>query len=76
MEWPLLAHADLIVGLGVDEAEMIPAAWTTRQPPTVLVSEWPTGPTGVKRESMARTGLGRPALASTRATSYFTGATT
>jgi acetolactate synthase-1/2/3 large subunit len=27
MEWPLLAAADLIVGLGVDEAEMIPAAW-------------------------------------------------
>ncbi len=27
MEWPLLAAADLIVGLGVDEAEMIPAPW-------------------------------------------------
>jgi acetolactate synthase I/II/III large subunit len=27
MEWPLLAAADLIVGLGVDEAEMIPAGW-------------------------------------------------
>ena len=27
MEWPLLAAADLIVGLGVDEAEMIPARW-------------------------------------------------
>jgi acetolactate synthase-1/2/3 large subunit len=27
MEWPLLAAADVIVGLGVDEAEMIPAAW-------------------------------------------------
>src|SRR5262249_26881406 len=27
MEWPLLAAADLIIGLGVDEAEMIPAAW-------------------------------------------------
>jgi acetolactate synthase-1/2/3 large subunit len=26
-EWPLLAAADLIIGLGVDEAEMIPAAW-------------------------------------------------
>jgi len=36
-EWPLLAAADLIVGLGVDEAEMIPAAWeyTAR---TVLVT--------------------------------------
>src|SRR6202042_3997946 len=40
MEWPLLAHADLIVGLGVDEAEMIPAAWDYPAP-TVLVSEWP-----------------------------------
>ncbi|HEX5296154.1 MAG TPA: thiamine pyrophosphate-dependent enzyme [Streptosporangiaceae bacterium] len=27
MEWPLLSTADLIVGLGVDEAEMIPAPW-------------------------------------------------
>ncbi|HEY3956110.1 MAG TPA: thiamine pyrophosphate-dependent enzyme [Streptosporangiaceae bacterium] len=27
MEWPLLAAADLIVGLGVHEAEMIPTAW-------------------------------------------------
>ena len=27
MEWPLLNVADLIVGLGVDEAEMIPAPW-------------------------------------------------
>jgi acetolactate synthase I/II/III large subunit len=27
MEWPLLAAADLIIGLGVDEAEMIPATW-------------------------------------------------
>jgi acetolactate synthase I/II/III large subunit len=26
-EWPLLAAADLILGLGVDEAELIPAAW-------------------------------------------------
>ena len=32
MEWPLLAAADLIVGLGVDEAEMIPAAWDYRGP--------------------------------------------
>ncbi len=27
MEWPLLDAADLIVALGVDEAEMIPSAW-------------------------------------------------
>jgi len=39
-EWPLLAAADLIVALGVDEAEMIPAAWeyTAR---TVLVTGHP-----------------------------------
>ena len=36
MEWPLLARADLIIGLGVDEAEMIPAAWDYAAP-TVLV---------------------------------------
>jgi acetolactate synthase-1/2/3 large subunit len=65
MEWPLLAHADLIVGLGVDEAEMIPAAWDYPAP-TMLVSEWPAQRTGLERGGMARTG----------ATSYFTGATT
>jgi acetolactate synthase-1/2/3 large subunit len=27
MEWPLLAAADLIIALGVDEAELIPAPW-------------------------------------------------
>ncbi len=45
MEWPLLAQADLIIGLGVDEAEMIPAAWDYAAP-TILVSEWPGGCTG------------------------------
>jgi acetolactate synthase-1/2/3 large subunit len=45
MEWPLLARADLIIGVGVDEAEMIPAAWDYAAP-TVLVSEWPGGCTG------------------------------
>ena len=45
MEWPLLAQADLIIGLGVDEAEMIPAAWAYAAP-TVLVSGWPAGHTG------------------------------
>ena len=38
MEWPLLAAADLIVGLGVDPAEMIPAAWDYAAP-TVMVTE-------------------------------------
>jgi acetolactate synthase-1/2/3 large subunit len=65
MEWPLLAHADLIVGLGVDEAEMIPAAWDYPAP-TVLVSEWPAEHTGMAHGDVARTG----------AASYFTGATT
>ena len=37
MEWPLLAAADLIVGLGIDPAEMIPAAWDYAAP-TVLVT--------------------------------------
>jgi len=38
MEWPLLSAADLIVGLGVDEAEMIPARWDYVGR-TILVSE-------------------------------------
>ena len=45
MEWPLLTRADLIIGLGVDEAEMIPAAWDYAAP-TVLVGGWPAGRTG------------------------------
>ena len=36
MEWPLLAAADLIIGLGVDEAEMIPAPWAYPGP-TMLI---------------------------------------
>jgi len=40
MEWPLLAAADLIVGLGVDEAEMIPAAWDYAAP-VLLVPGYP-----------------------------------
>jgi acetolactate synthase-1/2/3 large subunit len=43
MEWPLLAAADLIVGLGVDEAEMIPARWEYAAR-TILVAEPGTGP--------------------------------
>ena len=45
MEWPLLAQADLIIGLGVDEAEMIPAAWDYAAP-MVLVGDWPAGHAG------------------------------
>ena len=40
MEWPLLAAADLIVGLGVDLAEMIPAAWDYAAP-VLLVASYP-----------------------------------
>ena len=43
MEWPLLAQADLIVGLGVDEAEMIPAAWDYAAP-VLLVAGYPQQP--------------------------------
>ncbi len=39
MEWPLLAAADLIIGLGVDEAEMIPAPWDYPGR-TMLVTEY------------------------------------
>jgi acetolactate synthase I/II/III large subunit len=38
MEWPLLAASDLIAGLGVDPAEMIPAAWNYAAR-TILVTE-------------------------------------
>ena len=38
MEWPLLSAADLIIGLGVDDAEMIPARWDYAAR-TILVSE-------------------------------------
>ena len=40
MEWPLLAAADLIVALGVDKAEMIPAAWDYPAP-VLLVARYP-----------------------------------
>jgi acetolactate synthase I/II/III large subunit len=43
MEWPLLSVADLIIGLGVDEAEMIPAPWDYPAR-TILVTEPPAGP--------------------------------
>ena len=45
MEWPLLSAADLIVGLGVDEAEMIPASWDYAAR-TVLVTEPGAAPAG------------------------------
>ncbi|MGH3202961.1 MAG: thiamine pyrophosphate-binding protein [Streptosporangiaceae bacterium] len=45
MEWPLLAAADVIVGLGVDEAELIPAAWDYPAP-VLLVAGYPPNPPG------------------------------
>ena len=39
MEWPLLTAADLILGLGVDEAEMIPAPWDYRGPTMLVTGE-------------------------------------
>ena len=47
MEWPLLTQADLIIGLGVDEAEMIPAAWDYAAP-TLLVGDWPAQQAGAR----------------------------
>ena len=44
MEWPLLAAADLIVGLGVDEAEMIPAAWDYAAPVLLVAGDPPSQP--------------------------------
>jgi acetolactate synthase-1/2/3 large subunit len=45
MESPLLAAADLIVGLGVDPVELIPAPWDYPAP-AVLVTEVPAGSAG------------------------------
>ena len=75
MEWPLLARADLIIGLGVDEAEMIPAAWDYAAP-TVLVSEWPAERTTVQGTGLQGTGLERTGLDRAGPAGYFTGATT
>jgi acetolactate synthase I/II/III large subunit len=45
MESPLLAAADLIIGLGIDPVELIPAAWTYPAP-AVLVTDVPNGSAG------------------------------
>jgi acetolactate synthase I/II/III large subunit len=42
MESPLLAAADLIIGLGVDPVELIPAAWEYPAP-AFLATEYPAG---------------------------------
>ena len=55
MEWPLLSAADLVIGLGVDEAEMIPASWDYAAR-TVLVAE----PGPPRRAPGAATSPARP----------------
>lgn len=45
MESPLLSAADLIVGLGIDPVELIPAAWAYAAP-TILVTDIPAGSAG------------------------------
>jgi acetolactate synthase I/II/III large subunit len=42
MEAPLLDAADLIIGLGVDPVELIPAAWD-HAAPAFLITEYPAG---------------------------------
>ena len=44
MEWPLLAGCDLILGLGVDEAEMIPAPWDYGARTLLVAGHPPEGP--------------------------------
>ena len=75
MEWPLLAAADLIFGLGVDPAEMIPAAWDYAAP-TVLVTETGGEQGGAARASDpgSPAGPGGPGGMDAVAP-YFTGAT-
>jgi acetolactate synthase-1/2/3 large subunit len=67
MEWPLLAAADLIVGLAVDEAEMIPAPWAYLAP-TILVTGAPDQRAEAQRAEAQR------GQAQRGQASYFTGA--
>ena len=64
MEWPLLSAADLIIGLGVDEAEMIPAPWDYAAR-TILITE----PAASPKPAASPPSTPGPAG------SYFTGAT-
>ncbi|HUZ35581.1 MAG TPA: thiamine pyrophosphate-dependent enzyme, partial [Streptosporangiaceae bacterium] len=58
-EWPLLAAADLIIGLGVDPAEMIPAAWD-HPAPTIVVTGDAAGPGEAARYFTGATELPAP----------------
>ena len=44
MEWPLLSAADLIIGLGVDEAEMISAPWDYPARTLLVIEPGPGAP--------------------------------
>jgi acetolactate synthase-1/2/3 large subunit len=59
MEWPLLAASDLIVGLGVDPAEMIPADWDYAAR-TILVSQTSAGAADAGRYFTGGTALAAP----------------
>ena len=59
MEWPLLAASDLIIGLGVDPAEMIPAAWNYAAR-AILVTETSAGAAGDGRYFTGGTALVAP----------------
>jgi acetolactate synthase-1/2/3 large subunit len=59
MEWPLLAASDLIVGLGVDPAEMIPAAWDYPAR-AILVAETGGGAAEAGRYFTGATALAAP----------------
>ena len=55
MEWPLLAAADLVMGLGVDEAEMIPAPWPYAARTILITEPRPArGPPGPARPGRVR----------------------
>jgi acetolactate synthase I/II/III large subunit len=59
MEWPLLSAADLIVGLGVDEAEMIPAPWDYAARTLLVTEDEPASHGYFTGATMLRLPLGR-----------------
>ena len=59
MEWPLLAASDLIVGLGVDPAELIPADWDYPAR-AILVAETSAGAAEAGRYFTGATALAAP----------------
>ena len=69
MEWPLLSAADLIIGLGVDEAEMIPTPWDYPAR-TILITEPTAAPAAAGTAAAGTAAAGGSAYRG-----YFTGAT-